>query len=101
MVLDVDDDGDAEKKAAAEAGVPPVEERHLMQPFFGVIVVELIGSEALKRGLVAAGAYRDAVDREEEEDLVNPPWLGAGRGGVTRPQSRDYSRHCQDKQALF
>lgn len=101
MILNVNDDGHTKKEAAAEAGVPPIEERHLVLSFFGVVVVELIGPEALKGGLVPSRACRDHVDREEEEDLVDPTWLCAGTGGPTGLQPRDYTRHSQHEQALF
>lgn len=47
IILDVDDQGDAEKQAATESEVPPIEERHLLDALRVMIIVELIGAEAL------------------------------------------------------
>ncbi|BAS87124.1 Os03g0823550 [Oryza sativa Japonica Group] len=70
LLLEVDDDGDAEQDAGAERAVPPVEVGHLLHPLRRVAVVELVGAEALQRRLVPAGADRHQVDRHEEERLV-------------------------------
>lgn len=100
VVLNVDNHSHPEQQAAAEAQVPPVEEGHLLLPFLWMVVVELVGSEALHRRLVAAGSDRDQVYREEEDDLVDPARLRTCALAAWL-QRWDHSGHCQQKQPLF
>lgn len=66
-----------------------------------MVVVELVGSEALERRLVAASSYGDQVNGEEEDDLMGLPWFWAQLiVASTGFETWNECRHGQQNQTL-